>query len=176
MPGKENYRNKLGPPVGIPPKLPPKAFGPRPSWRCGPAGGEIVWEWHIWDHLVQDYDATKANFGAVPSNVGKLDLNFIGAGQSPSANPNWLHLNSLDYQAGRDEILMGSRLLSEIRVIPHGPGRSGDFLYRWGNAKVYRHGSAADQKLFFQHHAQWIPDGHPGAGHVLILNNGVDRG
>ncbi len=141
-----------------------------------PTGGAIVWEWHLWDHLVQDLDATKANFGVVADSVGKLDVNFIGADQNPAINPNWVHMNSLDYHAGRDEILMSSRLLSEIWVIPHGPGRSGDFLYRWGNPKVYRRGSAADQKLFFQHHAQWIPDGHPGAGHILLLNNGVGRG
>ena len=141
-----------------------------------PAGGKIVWEWHMWDHLVQDYDATKANFGVVADAVGKLDLNFVGATANPSSNPNWIHKNSLDYHPGRDEILMGSRLMSEIWVIPHGPGRGGDFLYRWGNPQVYRQGAAADQKLFLQHHAQWIPSGYPGAGHILLLNNGVGRG
>jgi hypothetical protein len=25
----------------------------------GISGGTIVWEWHLWDHLVQDYDASK---------------------------------------------------------------------------------------------------------------------
>ena len=31
----------------------------------GPTTGEIVWEWHSWDHLIQDFDATKANHGDV---------------------------------------------------------------------------------------------------------------
>ncbi len=26
----------------------------------GTSGGTIVWEWHLWDHLVQDFDASKA--------------------------------------------------------------------------------------------------------------------
>jgi hypothetical protein len=25
----------------------------------------IVWEWHAWDHLVQDYDPSKLNYGVV---------------------------------------------------------------------------------------------------------------
>ncbi len=31
----------------------------------GKTDGDIVWEWHIWDHLIQDHDKTKANFGDV---------------------------------------------------------------------------------------------------------------
>ena len=31
----------------------------------GPTGGTIVWEWHAWDHLVQDYDPSKPNYGVV---------------------------------------------------------------------------------------------------------------
>lgn len=139
-------------------------------------GGEVVWEWHAWDHLVQDIDSTKANFGVVAGNAGKLDINFIGPGQNPAQTANWLHVNSIDYHVERDEIVLGSRLLSEIWIIPHGAGKNGDILYRWGNPQVYRMGTAADQKLFFQHHAQWIPVGYPGAGHILILNNGVGRG
>ena len=26
-------------------------------------GGQIVWEWHIWDHFIQDFDASKDNYG-----------------------------------------------------------------------------------------------------------------
>lgn len=141
-----------------------------------PSGADIVWEWHAWDHLVQDIDASKANFGVVAGNAAKLDINYIGTGQNPAQTANWLHVNSIDYNAERDEIVLSSRLLSEIWIIPHAAGKTGDFLYRWGNPQVYRMGTPADQKLFFQHHAQWIPEGYPGAGHILILNNGVGRG
>jgi hypothetical protein len=51
----------------------------------------------------------------------------------------------------------------------------GDILYRWGNPQTYRAGSAADQRFFGQHNAQWIASGLPGAGHILVFNNGGDR-
>ena len=36
--------------------------------------------------------------------------------------------------------------------------------------------TSRDRQLFQQHDAQWIPQGYPGAGHILIFNNGLDRG
>ncbi|MCP4150816.1 MAG: hypothetical protein GY757_23925, partial [bacterium] len=29
----------------------------------GSSGGTIVWEWRIWDHLIQEYDESKPNYG-----------------------------------------------------------------------------------------------------------------
>ena len=54
-------------------------------------------------------------------------------------------------------------------------GKGGDLLYRWGNPRVYRAGTKADQTLFAQHNAQWIPRGLPGEGHLLVFNNGGHR-
>jgi hypothetical protein len=54
-------------------------------------------------------------------------------------------------------------------------GKGGDLLYRWGNPRAYRAGTVKDQKLFGQHNAHWIEKGLPGAGHVLIFNNGMRR-
>jgi len=51
----------------------------------------------------------------------------------------------------------------------------GDVLYRWGNPQAYRAGDSTAQKLFGQHDAQWICPGLPGAGHVLVFNNGYGR-
>ena len=36
----------------------------------------IVWEWHVWDHLVQDFDETKDNYGVVSAHPELIDLNF----------------------------------------------------------------------------------------------------
>lgn len=149
----------------------------------GTSGGNIVWEWHAWDHVVQDFDATKANFGVVADHPELIDLNY---NLTPAAD--WHHMNAVTYNAELDQILMSTRQFSEVWVIDHSTttqeaaghtggnsGRGGDLLYRWGNPATYRAGSAADQTLFVQHNAHWIADGLPGEGHFLVFNNGVGR-
>jgi len=40
-----------------------------------PEGGEIVWEWHVWDHLVQDLVARAEDHGVVADHPGRVDVN-----------------------------------------------------------------------------------------------------
>jgi hypothetical protein len=149
----------------------------------GQAGGNIVWEWHIWDHLIQDFDSTKANYGVVADHPELMDINFYYNRQ-----PDWNHINSVDYNEEFDQILLSLHHPSEIIIIDHSTtteeaaghsggtyGRGGDFLYRWGNQQVYRAGDEQDRKLFRQHDARWIEAGLPGEGNILIFNNGGGR-
>jgi hypothetical protein len=43
----------------------------------GKTTGEIVWEWRSWDHLIQDRDKTKPNYGNVSEAPERFDLNYI---------------------------------------------------------------------------------------------------
>jgi hypothetical protein len=150
-----------------------------------PEGGKIVWEWHVWDHLIQDNDSTKANFGDVAAHPELIDVDCNGR----AVPAFWNHGNSIAYNQNLDQIVLSARGCNEIWVVDHSTttqeaaghsggksGKGGDLLYRWGNPAAYGRGSAADRQLFQQHDAQWIPDDCPGAGHVLIFNNGLDRG
>ena len=201
----------------------------------GKTTGEVVWEWHAWDHLIQDADPSKANYGDVGKHPERIDVNFgdsemgfpggppgpprrdiagkdarkedeakkkremdrlksIGYVGSPTARgnrgilPDWTHVNSVAYNAELDQIMISVRSFGEIWIIDHGTtaaeaaghaggkrGKGGDLLYRWGNPMSYRAGTKADQRLFAQHDAQWIRKGYPGAGHVLVFNNGGSR-
>jgi hypothetical protein len=145
----------------------------------GPTSGDIVWEWHLWDHLIQDYDPLKDNYGVVADHPELLDINYGWWYTDVS------HLNSLDYNETYDQILISSRVASEIWVIDHSTtteeaenhtggkyGKGGDILYRWGNPQNYHRGDEADRKLFAQHDPRWVKQGCPGEGHITIFDNG----
>lgn len=232
----------------------------------GERGGTIVWEWHAWDHLIQDADAARPKYGKPGEAPGRIDVNFSGGpafrpgernrlrqlgyvggdddedddrkpqrpnrpasrpaaepdqrasdhqdarpdgppngppNGSPNGPPNgpggmrggppgmqadWMHTNSIAYNAELDQILLSIHNFHEVWIIDHSTtsaeartskggkaGHGGDILYRWGNPIAWRAGTMADQKLFGQHDAQWIVKGLPGAGDILIFNNGAGR-
>jgi hypothetical protein len=100
----------------------------------------------------------------------------------------WMHVNSIAYHPGLDQIMISVHEFSEVWIIDHSTttaeaagstggrsGKGGDLLYRWGNPRVYRSGTNADQRLFAQHCAHWIAEGSPGAGNMLVFNNGMHR-
>jgi hypothetical protein len=243
-----------------------------------PAGkdtAEIVWQWHAWDHLVQDFDKSKPNYGDVSEHPELIDVNYgsdalgrmlanpqqfaqlralgyVGGGATAPATADkdgkaekadaddketdaakkdgkedsaksqkdddadsdrqrggrrgggpggrgpgggggrgpgdWMHVNAVAYNAELDQIMLSIHSFSEVWIIDHGTttaeaashkggkrGKGGDLLYRWGNPQAYRNGTNADQRLFSQHNAHWIPSGLPGAGNMLVYNNGNRR-
>jgi len=144
-----------------------------------PATGEIVWEWRVWDHLVQDVDDTKANFGDVAANPQKVDINYTPTRslQEPG-EADWNHANSVAYNAELDQVVISLRSFDEIWIVDHATttedarGAAGDLLFRYGNPATYGKGDVAEQTLFATHDAEWIADGLDGAGNILIFNNG----
>jgi hypothetical protein len=149
-------------------------------------GATIVWEWHSSDHLVQDIYPSLPNYGDVSIQKGKFNINYALEGAGNPAD--WLHFNSIDYNAGLDQIMISSLVFNEVFIIDHSTtsaqssgqvggngGKGGDILYRWGNIDAYDKGTLSDKKSFGQHDAQWINYG-PYAGNMLIFNNGNTRG
>ena len=140
----------------------------------------IVWEWHSWDHLIQDYDNTKDNYAAVADHPELIDLNF----SATSMNSDWLHLNSVHYNPTLDQVLLSSHNFNEIWIIDHSTNSSqaashiggtqnkgGDLLYRWGNPAAYDRGNPGNKKLFGQHNAHWIEPGFADENNIMVFNN-----
>jgi hypothetical protein len=151
----------------------------------GPDSGIIVWQWRAWDHLIQEADAAKLNYGVVADHPELLDINV---GSLSNFDVDWLHFNGLDYDAEKDQLMVSCHEMSEVYILDHSTtiaeaasheggnsGHGGDLMYRWGNPQNYGRGTADDRKLYEQHNAQWIPQGYPGAGKVLVFNNGYGR-
>lgn len=151
-----------------------------------PLTDQIVWEWHVWDHLVQDFDADKANFGVVEDNPELVDINW----DTSDGHPDWMHSNALDYNPELDQILLSVPTFNEIWIIDHSTttseaaghtgglsGKGGDLLYRWGNPATYRSGTADDQTLFYPHDVHWINEfvdfSFPHYGKIAVFNNRV---
>ncbi|MBT8232181.1 MAG: aryl-sulfate sulfotransferase [Bacteroidia bacterium] len=146
---------------------------------------EIVWEWRIWDHLIQDVDSTLSTYGVISDHPELINMNldFSGFGNSPD----WNHCNAIDYNPELDQIIINSRNFNEFWIIDHSTtteeaashsggryGKGGDILYRWGNPVNYNRGSVVDQKLSGQHDAHWIEYGSD-KGKIIIFNNATDR-
>ncbi|MGH9324143.1 MAG: aryl-sulfate sulfotransferase [Vicinamibacteria bacterium] len=174
-----------------------------------PDNAKIVWEWHLWDHLVQNHDPDAANYGDPSGHPRRLDINADGESveidekeleqlkalgyvpdnaSSEDLQSDFLHMNSIDYHPGFDQIAVSVPHVGEIWILDHSTtteeargssggryGLGGDLLYRWGNPESYGRGAKADQQLFSQHHALWIPDGFENAGHITVFNNGGGR-
>ena len=149
---------------------------------------EIVWEWHAWDHLIQDFDSSKDNYGDVSQHPELLDINFNDATSGASGGRDWMHCNGIDYNLELDQIALSCKNMNEIYIIDHSTttleasghsggnsGMGGDILYRWGNPEAYRAGTNSDQQLFGQHDVQWIESDRPHAGELIVFNNGNGR-
>jgi formylglycine-generating enzyme required for sulfatase activity len=163
--------------------LPDAIIEVQPAARDGTTNGTIVWQWHVWDHLVQQYDSSKANYGVVSNHLELINAN------SGNLQQFWNHFNGIDYNPQLDQILISSRNQSEIWVIDHSTttaqaaghtggryGKGGDLLYRWGNPATCGLADATHREMLWQQHcATWIPTNCPGAGHILIHDNGINR-
>lgn len=142
----------------------------------GATTGTVVWEWHAWDHLVQNTNASTANYQtSIVNHPELLNINY-------QAQKDWLHVNGVDYNPILDQITFSSHYLNEVFVIDHSTttaeaashsggnsGKGGDILYRWGNPAAY---GATGTKIFsVVHDAHWIPEGCPNAGNLAGYNN-----
>jgi len=149
-----------------------------------PGPGTVVWEWHAWDHLVQDFDAGKPNFGVVSDHPELFDLNF----DKGNSAADWQHINSVAYNADLDQIVICSPAWNEIYFIDHSTtsleaashsgglsGKGGDILWRWGNPEMYGRGDSTNRQLFGQHDAHWIPSSYRHGGKIILYNNGKGR-
>lgn len=147
--------------------------------EVNPNTDEIVWEWRSWDHLVQEFDDTKLNYGVVSDNPQRINLNY-----DIPQDGDFMHANGLDYDASKDVIYLSMNNYSEVWVIDHSTtsleatgttggtyGKGGDLLYRFGNPTTYNN-TFGDRLFYNNHFPNLIENGEPGEGNILLYMNG----
>ena len=133
-----------------------------------PAGGRIVWEWHAWDHLVQDRDKRLPNYGVPAEHWGRIDINadrprevdpeeleklkalgYVSADMTEEdLRSDLFHTNAVEYNAELDQIALSVPQYHEIWIIDHSTTTeeaAGSTGGRWGRGGdlLYRWGNPA---------------------------------
>ncbi|MCE2612942.1 aryl-sulfate sulfotransferase [Flavobacteriaceae bacterium D16] len=145
--------------------------------EINPQTNEIVWEWYAWDHLIQDFDQSKSNFGVVGDNPQRIDVNYV-----VREDGDITHANGIAYDAAKDVIYLSVNFYSEVWVIDHSTtteeaatttggnyNKGGDLIYRFGNPGTYD--NSEGERLFFNNHFPNLLQGED-EGKMLIYVNG----
>lgn len=127
--------------------------------------GRKVWTWHANDHLDPNVDI-----------IGPI-----------YRREEWLHSNSIGLTSYGD-IILTSRNTDSILIVDR---KTGKIIFRWGNVahldektgRIEHHAVPASSfanakipRLSGPHDAQEIAEGLPGAGNLLVYNNGIYSG
>ena len=140
------------------------------SWE-----GDILWEWICSDHF------NEMGFSEEARNVMARNpaMRHVGEGMG-----DWMHINSMStlgpnrwYDAGDerfhpDNIIYSSRDANFVIIISR---ETGDVVWRVGPDFAGRPEEPLGQ-FVGQHHPHMIPEGLPGAGNMLVFDNGGSSG
>ena len=110
-------------------------FEPQP-----PDGARIVWQWHMWDHTIQNHDPDADNYGEPTEHPELIDINgdrdapemsaeelarlqalgYVPEDTAPEdLQSDFMHMNAVNYNAALDQIVMSVPRFNEIWVIDH---------------------------------------------------------
>ena len=155
-----------------------EAIFPEAIIEINPLTDEIVWEWHAWDHIIQDHDDTKDNFGVLADNPRLIDLNYVTDKQGDI-----MHANGIEYDEENDIIYISVNFYHEVWVIDHSTtteeaashtggnyGFGGDLIYRFGNPEVYD--NPMGERLFYNNHHPRLLSGEDLGKFTIYMNGG----
>ena len=139
------------------------------SWN-----GDVLWEWVASDHIDElgfAADARKA-------------IRDAGTGRGRGGGFDWLHVNSATYlgpnqwfdqgdtRFAPNHIIISSREASLLAIV----ARDGKIVWRMGPDFSASAELRAIRQIIGQHHAHLVPKGLPGAGNLLVFDNGGSSG
>ena len=138
------------------------------------AKGDIVWEWLAADHIDE--------LGFAPD--ARAVIKAAAAFNKARGSFDWLHVNSATYvgpnqwydkgdmRFAPNHVIISSREASIIAIV----ARDGSIVWRMGPDFSASRELRAIRQIIGQHHPHLIPKGLPGAGNLLVFDNGGSSG
>jgi hypothetical protein len=148
--------------------------------------GDIVWQWVASDHL-EEFGFSPAARAAIRTAASAPPARGGGAGGGANAERrsfDWLHINAATYvgpnrwfDAGDrrfapNNVIISSRQSSFIAIV----GRDGKIAWRIGPDFLESNELRTLRQIIGQHNPHLIPKGLPGAGNLLVFDNGGASG
>ena len=139
------------------------------SWN-----GDTVWEWLASDHIDElgfAPDARKAIKAARSFNKARGSFDWLHINSATYVGPNqWFDQG--DRRFAPNNVIISSREASLLAIV----GRDGSIVWRLGPDFSQSSELRAIRQMIGQHHAHVIPKGLPGAGNLLVFDNGGSSG
>ena len=139
------------------------------SWK-----GDIVWEWVASDHIDElgfADDARKAIKAASGFNAARGTFDWLHVNSATYVGPNrWFDQG--DTRFAPNNVIISSREASLLAIV----GRDGSIVWKLGPDFSASKELRAIRQIIGQHHAHLIPKGLPGAGNLMVFDNGGASG
>jgi len=143
--------------------------------------GEIVWEWVASDH-VEEFGFSPAARAAI--KAASLTNPGRGGVNAERGSFDWLHINAASYvgpnhwfdegdrRFAPNHVIISSRQASFVAIV----GRDGKIVWRIGPDFLESKELRSIRQIIGQHHPHIIPKGLPGAGNLMVFDNGGSSG
>lgn len=136
--------------------------------------GEIAWEWLASDHVDElglREEARHAIYRAGAFNEERQSFDWLHINAATYVGPNQWY-DGGDERFHPDNIILSMRRVNIIAIID----RSGTIVWRMGPDYRASTGWSEIGQIIGQHHPHIIPTGLPGAGNLLVFDNGGQSG
>ncbi len=136
--------------------------------------GKILWQWLASEHIDElgfsaaARAAIRARAGANPA---RSDFDWLHTNSATYVGPNhWF--DEGDQRFAPDNVIISSRQASLLAIV----ARDGKIVWRIGPDFSESEALRKIRQIIGQHHAHLIPPGLPGAGNLLVFDNGGASG
>jgi outer membrane protein assembly factor BamB len=136
--------------------------------------GKILWEWAAGEHIDElgfTADARAAIRAAADTNEARGSFDWLHVNSATYVGPNrWF--DDGDTRFAPNNVIISSRQASLLAIV----ARDGKIVWRLGPDFSASPELRKIRQIIGQHHAHLIPKGLPGAGHILVFDNGGASG